>query len=325
MNEEQATSTLSHRVDVIRAHLDPHPGADALDVIKVFGYTCCVRRGDFAEGDLVAYIPPDSVVDSGRPEFAFLLGHERIKVRKLRGMYSQGLIVHAPAGAHEGDDVADVLGVKHYEPPLEMKTQWDDAPQPFHTPVYDVENWRRYRDLFIPGEQVEVTEKINGCNARYVWHDGKLHCGSRNHWKKDGSIWHLGAAHEPWLLSYCAEVFPGTVFYGELFGGVKGFTYGQTKNSGHRVVLFDAWSPADGWVPERVPEAAKPPIVFRGPYDAGAIEGLSLGPTMMHMSAKGAVPHIREGVVVRAVPERYDVATQMRALLKVVSNDYLAK
>ncbi|MGH9759840.1 MAG: hypothetical protein ACREAC_03250 [Blastocatellia bacterium] len=82
----------THKVEVVPVVLERHPNADTLSVVKVFGgYTVCVRTVDFKDGDLGAYIPPDSVVDSSRPEFAFLAGHERIKVKRLRGIVSMGL------------------------------------------------------------------------------------------------------------------------------------------------------------------------------------------------------------------------------------------
>jgi tRNA-binding EMAP/Myf-like protein len=59
-------------------------------------------------------------VDSTRLEFAFLAGHERIKVKKLRGIVSQGLLVKAPSHAKEGDDVMADLGVRHYVPPADL-------------------------------------------------------------------------------------------------------------------------------------------------------------------------------------------------------------
>jgi hypothetical protein len=68
---------------------------------------------------LGAYIQPDSVVDTTRPELALLAQPERIKVRRLRGVVSMGLLIAAPEGAQEGDDVAAQLGVTRYEPPAQ--------------------------------------------------------------------------------------------------------------------------------------------------------------------------------------------------------------
>src|SRR5438046_3480508 len=108
----------THKVEVVRIErIEKHENADTLGIVNVFGgYPCCVRLGDFKEGDLAAYIPPESVCPATEP-FAFLGDHRRIKVKRLRGVYSLGLLIHAPAGSKEGDDVAAALGVTHYEPP----------------------------------------------------------------------------------------------------------------------------------------------------------------------------------------------------------------
>ena len=46
----------------------PHPNADILSIVKVFGYTCVVRTQDWKDRSVGAYIPPDSAVpDTGLP------------------------------------------------------------------------------------------------------------------------------------------------------------------------------------------------------------------------------------------------------------------
>src|SRR4051812_4222851 len=122
----------THKVEVVPVRLEKHPNADRLSVVRVFGYQVCTPTAEWldrpaidAEGArLGAYVPPDSLVPVSRPEFAFLAdkarqdGMARIKAQKLRGVVSFGLLVAAPAGARVGDDVAGLLGVEHYEPPL---------------------------------------------------------------------------------------------------------------------------------------------------------------------------------------------------------------
>jgi len=47
--------TLStHRVEVVPVSLEKHPNADALSVVRVFGYSVCVRTEDWQEGQLGA-------------------------------------------------------------------------------------------------------------------------------------------------------------------------------------------------------------------------------------------------------------------------------
>jgi RNA ligase (TIGR02306 family) len=198
--EEQVVKS-THRVDIVPVVLEKHDNADALSVVQVFGYTCCVRTADWQGIPLAAYIPPDSSVDARRPEFAFLAadakedGSVRIKARKLRGVVSFGLLIPAPPGTTVGEDVAARLGVTHYEPPIKgeggtnrqslyMGGEVATGPDVF-TVKYDVDAFRRYNYLFSLCETVIVTEKLDGASAKYVYKDGKMHCSSRTEWKKE--------------------------------------------------------------------------------------------------------------------------------------------
>jgi RNA ligase (TIGR02306 family) len=192
-----SVSNSTHKVEVVSIVLEKHPNADSLSVVNVFGgYTCLVRTEDWKGIAKGAYVPPDSLVDTRRPEFAFLLEHaredgkHRVKAKKLRGIVSFGLLVPALPEWSVGDDVASILGVEHYEPspPGEQRNQLlvghEVAKSPgLNAPRFDVDAFRRYHNLFVEGEPVWVTEKLHGCSARYVWKDGKVHCGSREEWK----------------------------------------------------------------------------------------------------------------------------------------------
>lgn len=81
------------KVEVVPVKLEPHPNADTLSLVRVFdNYTVAVRTEDWIGRTVGAYIPPDSVVPAEREQFAFLIGHPRIKAKKLRGIVSQGLL-----------------------------------------------------------------------------------------------------------------------------------------------------------------------------------------------------------------------------------------
>lgn len=102
-----------------------------------------------------------------------------------------GLLVKAPAGFGVTDDVASVLGVLHYDPPVReqagahgKKTYGSQAePKPsINPPVYDIDSIRRYTDILQPGEPVYVTEKIHGANARYTAEDRGFFSFSARNW-----------------------------------------------------------------------------------------------------------------------------------------------
>lgn len=152
----------THAVNVIRIPVvEKHPMVDTLGMVKIGGYTCVVKLGAFNEGDLAVYVEPDYVVPEGRPEFAFLVEHRRIKARKFRGVYSHGLLIAVELDMHEGQDVMERLGIVRYEPVLEGDA--DEAPHPSLSGLaaYDVENWES-NSLFLVHETSAPPWSITG-------------------------------------------------------------------------------------------------------------------------------------------------------------------
>jgi RNA ligase (TIGR02306 family) len=315
----------THRVEVVQVELRPHPSADRLEIVKVFdGYTCCVVKGQFTSGDLAAYIPPDSIVPETEA-FAFLGDHRRIKVKRLRGIISMGLLMPAPEGSKVGDDVAEALGVTHYEPPLSLSMGGEaEKPPPGFRPVYDVESLRRYASAFIPSEPVTVSEKIHGCNARLAYVDGEFRCGSRTEWKRfdEGNLWWRALEGSVDVRDFLRE-HPEITVYAEVYGQVQDLRYGTAKGE-LRIAVFDLLRGAD-WIPahearELAPHLPWVPIVADGiPFDLESILALAEGPSLV----PGA-NHVREGIVVKPLVERYDLGVG-RVNMKVVGNGYLER
>lgn len=321
----------THKVEVVRlGPLEKHPNADKLEIAKIFGYTVCCQVGNFKEGMLAAYIPPDSVVPN-TPEFAFLDGHFRIKVKKLRGIVSQGFLIPAPEGAKEGDNVASIVGVTHYDPPEPASTGGDAEKAPGgYRPSYDVDSWYRYRHLFKPGEMVVVTEKLHGASARYAWHDGRLYCGSRTEWKKEdpNNLWWKAAKNTPDIEVFCKNN-PDLTVYGEVFGQVQNLKYGAKPGE----VFFRAfdlmrgnqwvgWQESMTLIGAGLPTFALlpwVPVIYIGEYDETYIRSLADGKTTIPNAN-----NVREGVVVKPVFERTDPEIG-RVQLKIVSDAYLEK
>lgn len=316
----------SYKVEIVPVVLEPHPNADSLSIVRVFGFTVCVRTADWIGREIGAYIQPESVVDSTRPDFAFLARHERIKVKKLRGVISMGLLMPAPEGSKIGDDVAEILGVTHYEPPLRLSGGGEAiAPPPGYKPVFDVEGARRYaRDVMIPNESVIVTEKVHGANGRWSYDRSSdlFYCGSRTEWKKEaeGNIWWMALEQCEPLRDFLVE-HPDVTVYGEVYGKVQDLKYGIDQ--GVRVAVFDLLRGTE-WVPalparEQAPHLPWVPTIYQGAYDWDTIEALAEGPSLI----PGA-NHMREGVVFKPLVERQDV-TIGRVCLKIVGNGYLER
>lgn len=336
---ETVETKSTHKVEVVEVKLDPHPNADALSIVRVFGYVVCVRSADWKDGDLGAYVVPDSLVDVTRPEFSFLRKKddrdiERIRVMRLRGMMSQGFLCPAPEGSKVGDDVAEQLGVERYEPPEPTSSGGDaETPPEGFRPKYDVDAWHRYSHLFEEGETVIATEKLHGSSARFTYQDDRMWAGSRREWRKEPeegkaqNYWWTVLKNNDWIEEWC-RMYPTYTLYGEVFGkGIQELHYGLDKPSFR---VFDIWHNKDGrwlnWYEVVTMQNANGdldvnwvPLVYVGIYDAEKISELAEGKTKIH-----GADHIREGVVLSPVKERYSDEIG-RVKLKIVGNGYLEK
>jgi RNA ligase (TIGR02306 family) len=352
----------THKVEVIRiADIERHPNADRLGIVRVYGFTAIVALGEYKPGDLAVYIEPDYVVPDTE-QFAFLQGKTRIRAKKLRGVWSQGLLIKAPTGAKEGDCVMQQLGITRYEPPMKGqrtalhgkggRTGTSTAEKPHATlagiGVYDLENWRRHGVHLVPGEPVVITEKIHGCNARYAWRDGRMWCGSRTQWRKSGeqTWWHKFKTRLQrwWRKSNRPnqDIDMGNVWWRVLkthpwieawckanpdcvlYGEVFGDVQDLKYGAGENELFFRAFDVLRGgqWV-DAIEFLTMLPAEHRVPVlHCGDYE-----PAMLEELSRGdskLAKQMSEGIVIRPVRERWDGRVG-RIALKLVSDRYLER
>ena len=318
----------THSVRVVRlGPITPHPNADTLGVTKIDGYTVIVRTSDWREGDFGVYVEPDYVVPEA-PWSEFLKGHRRIKVRKLRGIYSQGLLLPLAdvslSGSSEGDDVMAALGIIRWQPP---EAHGDDAPPPVCAEglaSYDVENWRKFRHLIPTDEPTVVTEKLHGESARFVFDEERMHAGSRTRWKKleSSTSWAVALRSCQWIEAWC-RAHPRDILYGEVFGNVPKMAYG-VRPGDRSFLAFDVWS--EGRWLDWDEFCAVVPVQHRVPVIAECMHG-----DVTEALAEGVstlAPHVREGIVVKTRREtvlRSDEEEFLRGALKCIGNGYYEK
>lgn len=316
----------SFKVEVFKPVLEPHPNADRLSIVRFKGWVCVCNTADFAGSDLAAYVPLDAVVPD-TPEWAFLQGHRRIKTCKLRGVVSQGVLIPGKdhPGWKVGDDVAAECGIVKYEEPepLEKGGMFVREPAVF-IHYTDVENYKNHPGIFQPGEEVVVLEKLHGTNWRAGWVDGVFHVGShKNCMARDEKNLYWKAAIRYEVEAKLKELY-GTngdqMLHGEAIG-VQDLKYGHnTGQPGLAIFDFSQNSRFHDW--DGVEHICKimglptVPVLYRGPFDEAKILGLAEGKTTV-----GGVDHVREGVVVRPVKERWNDAIG-RVILKVVGVGY---
>ena len=346
------------RVEVVRVtNVVKHPNADALSIARVAGdYPVVFQTGTYKEGDLAVYVPVDAVVPD-EERWSFLGGRRRIRAKKLRGIFSMGLLTPVPELGTgrwaEGDDVAAALGIVKYEPPAEKEAPDDEDPGPHpHIAHYDIAGLRKYGALLVPGEEVWISEKLHGQNALFV-HDGtRLHVRSRTKWKDPaGSSTWARIARRYGLKEKLAQC-PGFCFFGEAYGNNSDMPYGVTRAEreaeGDRFALFDVLLPGasftitasvDGkqvgepghigygevWAsPDELlrfgAELDIPlvPTLYRGPWNP-ELTSLAEGSTTLPGAS-----HVREGIVVKPLEDRLD-PTIGRVFLKLHGQGYLLR
>ena len=143
-----------------------HPNADTLSIGDCCGAPVIFRTGDFVEGQLAVYIPVDAVVPEGDPRWEHLGKHRRIKAKRIRDIYSQGILTQADPSWPVGFDAREALKIEKYEPalPAHFGTCGANLRDPGYMPIYGVESYRRFKGAFNdPNEEVVMTEKLHGC------------------------------------------------------------------------------------------------------------------------------------------------------------------
>ena len=269
------------RINEIR----PIDGADNIELAIVGGWNCITKKGEYTAGDLIVVATTDAVIPQELSDVMnvtnYLRKGQRVRTVKLRGVYSECLIIpfeHCKNGAklantkwNEGEDMMLFLGIFKYEPPIKQirlssgkKIRYQDNPN-FHV-YYKFPNLKNVDGMFNEEDQVEITRKIHGTNARYgivkktklafwdkvkkvfrladKWIDYEFVVGSHNVEKGsdsqgfyDTNVWYqIADKYEikkklwEYVKSYAMEpeIGAGITIYGEIYGaGIqKNYEYG---------------------------------------------------------------------------------------------------
>ncbi|MFF2541949.1 RNA ligase (ATP) [Kitasatospora sp. NPDC058063] len=333
-----------------------HPNADALELAQVGLYRAVVAKGIYRTGDHAVYIPEQSVLPDELIEELGLTGKlagaraNRVKAVRLRGELSQGIVCRPAAlagtdlaaAAERGEDFAELLGVVKWQPPVPTSMSGDVVSAPDLLPWVDIENLKRYPDAFEPGEPVVLTEKLHGscCLVTYVAATGEVQVSSKGIGAQGLALvedernlyWRAVRAYGiPAAAARLAERLGAerVGVFGEVFGeGVQDLGYGssaRTERPGY--AAFDVSAVVDGqlnWFSAAELLDGELPLVpelWRGPFDPETVLGFARGKE----SVSGRELHLREGVVVRPVTERWSPVLGGRAIAKVVSDAYLTR
>lgn len=322
------------RVEVVQlGKIGKHPNADTLSITQVCGkYPVILRTGQFQSGDKAVYVSVDALVPVNDPRFAFMqdqassnTGYAKIRAKKIRGIFSMGLLVEADPSWDIGQDVRDILGIKKYENPLETRFNSGKScfgPSTDVVPVYDLEGYRKYSHVLDDIGEVVLTEKIHGMNGRWVFAGDDFFAGSRQQWKYDGDNpwWYLARKHS---LPEKLKLLPNLVVFGEVYGPCQDLKYGSPSE--FKLAVFDILDLNErrylnyDLCVEMAMQMDLPmvPQLYRGNWSSDLLL-LANGKSTLDANT------IREGFVVKPTTEQLHDKLG-RVILKMVGEDYLLR
>ncbi|WP_433570923.1 RNA ligase (ATP) [Streptomyces sp. CA-251247] len=347
-------STLRVTAELLTIH--EHPNADALELAQVGLYRAVVAKGAYRSGDIAVYIPEQAVLPAPLIEELGLTGRlagkasDRVKAVRLRGELSQGIVcvpraladVDLRRAVAEETDFAERLSITKWSPPIPPTMNGEVERAPDLLPWVDIENIQRYPEIFEPGEPVVLTEKLHGtaCLVTYAAADGRVQVSSKGFGSKGLALkedprnlyWRAVLGHDvPAVAARIAEKLGATRvgIFGEVYGaGVQDLAYGADgRSEALGYAVFDLSAQIDGQVrwldPAALLDGELPlvPRLYEGPYDVETVLGLASG----RETVSGRELHLREGVVIRPVTERYSPVVGGRAIAKAVSPAYLTR
>lgn len=215
-----------------------HSGADKLEIAKILGWQSIVKKGEFKAGDKVVFVVIDTILPNA-PWSEFLADKSnpekpiRLRTVKLRGEYSQGLVLPLTVlpenvqGWHEGADVGGALNIKKYEKeiPAQLSGEVLGGFPSFLAAQTDEDNGLSYPDLVdevLKHEYITVTKKLDGSSCTIIIEDKEIKyvCSRRLSLKEteQNSFWRVARKLDLSKLSDGRYVIQG-----ELMGpGVQG-------------------------------------------------------------------------------------------------------
>lgn len=250
--------------------------ADHLQLATIRGWDVIVTKS-VQVGDELIYFPIDSVLPEALENKIFAgtkvkLNNHRVRATKIRGAYSYGLTCPPSLidiNCDIGQDIADKLGVKKYEPiqssiPSVMKNGkvlhgFKQNPNFIVYPKFY--HYRDSKEKFVDTTLFLVSEKRHGSNVRFAMVDRfkpsildriliKIGLKSKFEWcigshnvqrHPEGDDIYCKMARKYNMKDICTK-YPNWIFFGEVIGeGIQAnYSYGLKD---HEVHIFDIISP----------------------------------------------------------------------------------
>ena len=164
------------------SEIRPIEGADNIELTIVNGWHAITKKGQYKVDELVIVATTDAVIPVAISDAMGVTGYlrkgQRVRTVKLRKVYSECLILSMDILAwsddlSEGMDMMDILQIYKYEPPVKMVEMSvggikfkHKQNSNFHI-YYKFPNLKNVPELFTEEDEVTITRKLHGTNARY--------------------------------------------------------------------------------------------------------------------------------------------------------------
>ena len=337
---------------VIR-ELVPIEGADKIELAKLDGWQCVVKKGQFSAGEKALYAEIDSIFPSDDERFAFLEPRKyRVKSMKLRGALSQGLLTPVSALTNEermrifdGESPTDVLRVTKFEPPVPMGGSQKGTFPTHLVPKTDQERIQNVPDVLKDklNSMFEITEKLDGTSCT-IWYQNKegvitpqdgaqtnlernpyVGVASRN-WEMDreeGGVYSR-VLHDTGLVDKLAKLGRNIAIQGEIIG--PGIQKNQYKLEKPTLYVFDIYDidAQKSLAPKERRELTKEldlnhaPVVYWSGLSQGEHMSLTLENVLAEAEGKSVLNDSqREGIVFKSLDGSLS--------FKAISNKWLLK
>lgn len=330
----------------------PILNADAIELVRINGWQCVTKKGEFAIGDLGVFfeidaVPPDTVPfrflwqpkakpteagESTPAEAVVRPPKFRIRTMRLRGALSQGLFMplsmFALTDVTEGDDVTARLEVGKYEPPPPQGMGDFRAHFPAFIPKTDeirVQSLPQVLDE-LRGEPYVITMKYDGTSSTFCVdpRDSEFHACGRNLSILDGSnlYWRVARKYE---LDRILRAEPRFAIQGEIVG--PGVQKNPLALADLSLFVFSVFDIVDARYLSHLEMRE-----FLERVGLPAVQVVEEGPAFSHSQdsllalAEGKYPgtnNEREGIVIRPLHERVSSMLGGRLSFKAISNRYL--
>lgn len=366
--------TFAVRLLPIDAVID-HPNADRLSIYTVRGYNCISAKSEsgdhrFKVGERVIFVPENALLteaqlkeqgfwaynmELGREAGTlFGKGYNRVDTIQLRKRESTGLIWKQPdefVDLPDNTDVAERLGITKYEPEIPAELLQVVTPVDAVRQTFDIARLRMYPNFFL-GEEVAITEKLEGENVQLTWmgdqraegvhSDGQIAISTKGLAEKRlafldtpgaASIPVLQAINASGLIDKLADLAHSVGTHrtikiiAEAIGpGIKKLHYGYCAPFARAfdIRIDGVWLGEDEKAMSfKKHNIERAPLLCRGPFNPETVEELRQGNTTI------AGGHIREGIVIAAVGSQVkretELGDEIRPVLKAHSDVFLRK